>query len=72
MEYVLPTIDAILCEEREVLRDVKDQLTKSKNPVVGDFLRELNRMWSVKVGISDSSRPVVVECAVKILSVMYG
>jgi len=72
MEFALPTIDAILCEERIVLKDIQEQIVKGSNKVIEGFLRELDRLWSTKLNSSENARPVVAECAIKILSVTYG
>lgn len=70
MEYVLPTIDAILCEERFVLKDIKEQIIKGGNRTIEEFMRLLARIWTNKS--EEALRPVAVEASLKILSVTYG
>lgn len=64
MEFVLPTLDAILTEERVVLREVVESIKKSKN---SNVLTSLKGIFAVP-----SHPDVTYEAVARIISTIYG
>lgn len=64
MEYVLPTIDAILTEERSVLREVVEDLKRGKYPTLISKLKGFSPL--------DDHREVTVLAAARITAILLG
>ena len=64
MEYVLATLDAILTEERTVLRELVDGLRKGK---YGGFISKLKSFTSL-----EDHREVTVIAACRVASIVLG
>lgn len=64
MEYVLPTIDAIITEERAVLRELINGFKKGKYPT---FISKLKGFSPL-----DDHRDVTVLAAARIASIILG
>ena len=65
MEFVLPTFDAIITEDRGILRHVVDIIVKGKGKEL--FLQTLKSFFYVA-----DHRPATVEASVRILSTVIG
>jgi hypothetical protein len=64
MEYVLPTLDAVLTEERGVLRELVDGIKKGKYPNLLTKLKGFSPL--------DDSREVTVLAASRVASIILG
>jgi len=64
MEYVLPTIDAILTEERTVLREIVEDIKKGKYPSLFSKLKGFSPL--------EDHREVTVLAAARIASIILG